>query len=513
MNHVTPVKKQLSIGTVEKLPVTGHPRMYGDFLKKQKEFIDYSYMELGEMNLRIKRERAGGVTEKEFEKRFLEYLRAENGVKAVMVCFSDMEGKFHILDYDKKYLLGAVDNLTFDGSSIKGFTKQKESDLRLKVDWSSFRWVPADIFGAGKVLVFGYVCDKDGSPYEGDFRYNLANLCADLMKKGITVNVAPEIEGFLFKGECAEQEYDGRIGFELATQSGYFNTLPQGTLRLFIDKFAEVQRALAFENEKDHPEVAPAQFELNYKYTAVLEAADQIQLYKLLARQVARIMGFTASFLPKPLTGMNGSGMHTNISLSKDGKNVFFDAADKNKLSKDAYRFLSAILYYGNDLCLLMNPSVNAYRRLDPAFEAPNEIKVSSIDRGAMIRIPIGNEKSARIEVRTVAPDANPYIYLFGLIKTGLKGMEVSEGEFKIMEKSVYSRKVKILPSDIYGALENFEKSRFMAEILGERNKDVYAQLKRKTADRVPRYLGTKIKAGEILFHHEVTNQMIWNNY
>jgi len=513
MNTPVLVKKSSANAVSEKNPIVGHTRPYGDFLKKQTEFVDYSYLELEEMNLKVKRDKLSGVSDEEFEKRFLEYLKTEKGVKAVMVCFSDMEGKFHILDYDKKYLLNGVDNLTFDGSSIKGFTAQKESDLRLKIDWASFRWVPADIFGAGKVLVFGYVCDKDGSSYDGDFRSNLANVCADLIKKGITVNVAPEIEGFLFKGESAEQNYDEREGFELATQSGYFNTLPQGTLRLFIDKFAEAQRALAFENEKDHPEVAPAQFELNYKYTMALLAADQIQLYKLLARQVARIMGFTASFLPKPITGMNGSGMHTNISLSKNGKNIFFDVNDKDKLSKDAYKFLTAILYYGNDICLLMNPSVNAYRRLDPAFEAPNEIKVSSVDRGAMIRIPIGNEKSARIEIRTVAPDANPYIYIFSLIKIGMKGIDMSEEEFDVMKKSVYGKKTKILPSDIYGALENFEKSKFMSEILGERNKDVFAQLKKKTADRSPRHLGSKIKGGEILFHHEVTNQMLWNNY
>ncbi|MFA6992269.1 MAG: glutamine synthetase family protein [Candidatus Gracilibacteria bacterium] len=511
--QTTGEKKISTTAVSEKNLIAGHSREYGDFLKKQSIFVDYSYAELEEMNLKVKKERLSGVTEAEFEKRFLQYLRDEKGVKAVMVCFSDMEGKFHILDYDKKFLLNGVDNLTFDGSSIKGFTEQKESDLRLKIDWSTFKWVPADIFGAGKVLTFGYVCDKDGGPYQGDFRYNLANLCADLAKKGITVNVAPEIEGFLFKGENAEQTYDERVGFELATQSGYFNTLPQGTLRLFIDKFAEAQRALAFENEKDHPEVAPAQFELNYKYTEALYAADQIQLYKLLARQVARIMGFTACFLPKPISGMNGSGMHTNMSLSKNDKNIFFDAADVHKLSKDAYRFLTSILYYGNDLCLLMNPSVNAYRRLDPAFEAPNEIKVSAVDRGSMVRIPIGNERSARIEVRTVAPDANPYIYLFALIKAGLNGFEVSDEEMKAMEKVVYTGKAKKLPGDIYSAITLFEKSKFMEEIIGKRNKEVFTALKKKSADRAPRCLGAKVKAEEILYHHEVTNQMLWNDF
>lgn len=493
--------------------IGSHSREYGDFLAKQADFVDYSYPELEEMNLKVKKERMSGVTRDEFEKRFVDYLRGEKGVKAVMVCFTDMEGKLHFLDYDKKYLLDAVDNLTFDGSSIKGFTKQKESDLRLKVDWSTFRWVPADIFGSGKVLIFGNVCTQEGKPFEGDFRYVLAKLAGDLKEHGVTVNVAPEIEGFIFKGIHAEQTYDEKIGFEIATQSGYFNCLPQDILRLFIDKFAEAQRAMAFENEKDHPEVAPAQFELNYKYTDVLEAADQVQIYKLLARQIARKMGFTACFLPKPLQGINGSGMHTNISFFKDGENIFYGDDGKFNVSKTAYKFLTGILYYAKSLCLLMSPSVNAYRRLDPAYEAPNEIKVSLVDRGSMIRIPAGNKGSARVEVRTVAPDASPYICYYGLIKAGLAGMAASDAEFAKFEKKVYSGKINFLPGEIYTAIEFFEKSKFMTEILGERNKNMYLDLKKRSADRCPRALGTRIKAGEVLYHHEVTNQFIWGQF
>ena len=306
--------------------------------------------------------------------------------------FSDLEGRLHALDYDKKFIIGSEDNLTFDGSSIRGFTAQKESDLRLQVDWTTFRWLPADLFGAGKVLVFANVCDKDGGLFSADFRAQLMSLTEELREKeNIVVNVAPEIEGFLFKGEKAEQVFDEKIGFELATMSGYFSSLPQDTLRLFIDKFAEAKRALAFQNEKDHPEVAPAQFELNFRYSVALDTADQIQIYKLLARQVAKSMGFTASFLPKPIQGLNGSGMHTNISLAQDGKNIFYDKSGENNMSDIARRFITGVLYYAKDLCLLTSSSVNAYRRLDPAFEAPNEIKVTATDRGSMVRIPIGN--------------------------------------------------------------------------------------------------------------------------
>ena len=215
-----------------------------------------------------------------------------------------------------------------------------------------------------------------------------------------------------FKGVDAERHYHETGKFEYVNTGGYYHSLPGDPLRTFIDTTAEVQRAMGFQNEKDHPEVAPSQFEINYGYGEVVAAADQIQLYKLICRQVATNMGLTASFLPKPVVGVNGSGMHTNVSISKGGKNLFWDPKGEEKLSKLGWAFVDRILTHGNDICLLLNPSVNAYRRLDPHFEAPNQIKASAVDRGSMIRIPIGNEKSMRVEVRSVAPDANPYMVM-----------------------------------------------------------------------------------------------------
>lgn len=325
--------------------------------------------------------------------------------------------------------------------------------------------------------------------------------------------MAPEIEGFLLTGIHAEQNFDVKEGFKLATESGYFNCLPQDHLKLFIDKAAEVQRALGFGNEKDHPEVAPAQFELNFKYTTAVDAADQIQLYKVTCRQVAKFMNCTATFLPKPIPNINGSGMHTNISLEKGDENIFYDKNGDNNLSKAAYKFLTGILYYAKDLCLIMSSSINAYRRLDPKYEAPNEIKYSNVDRGAMIRIPLGNKKSARIEVRTVAPDANPYLLAYALTKAGLAGMDAKDREFKEMEKVAYSNGVKKLPSNIYVAIDAFGKSEFMEKILGTDNHEKYLELKKASADRCPRELGTKVKIYEILCHHEITNQMLWNDF
>ncbi len=501
-------KQEVSTGSL-----SGVQRAHDYNFTVPTHLLDLDYLELEEKNLELKNWRSSGKTSDDVREYFLDLLRNEKGIKAVTVFFSDMEGRLHAIDYDKKFLIDAEMNLTFDGSSIRGFSAQKESDLRLKLDWTSFRYAPSDLFGLGKVLLFANVCDKDGSLYEGDFRAKLFSLCRDLAAKGIMVNIAPEIEGFLFKGTKAEQVFDEKEGFELVTSSGYYSSLPQDILRQFIDKFSEVQRALGFENEKDHPEVAPSQFELNFRYTGALDTADQIQLYKLLARQVASTMGLTACFLPKPIQGINGSGMHTNISLSKEGRNMFYDEKGKYQLSDMAYRFATGILYYANDLCLVINSSVNAYRRLDPAYEAPNEIKMSATDRGSMIRIPIGNEKSSRIEVRTVAPDASPYLALYILVKAGLSGMEASDMEFKAMEKKVYGGEIAKLHGEIYLALEDFMQSDFMIQAMGKANHGKYASLKLTTAHRSPRNLGTTVKRGEVIYHHDVTNQSIWGGF
>src|SRR6202041_3621546 len=225
-------------------------------------------------------------------------------------------------------------------------------------------------------------------------------------KEGYTLNAANEIEGFLFAGADAERRYHETGKFEYVNTGGYYHSLPGDPLRTFIDTSAEVQRAMGFQNEKDHPEVAPSQFEINYGYGEVVAAADQIQLYKLLTRQIANNMGYTASFLPKPVVGVNGSGMHTNVSVSKGKTNLFWDEKGQEQLSSFGWNFLDRILSHALDLCLVFNSSVNAYRRLDPHFEAPNQIRASAVDRGAMVRVPIRNHRSMRTEVRAVAPDA-----------------------------------------------------------------------------------------------------------
>ena len=473
-------------------------------MSELRNFLAMPYDELEELNLQAKDQRLKRVAPHKIQEERLKYLTDEKRVKAVTVLFSDLEGRLHMLDYDKKFLLKSWDNLTFDGSSIRGFTAQRESDLRLGIDWAAFYWAPADIFGPGKVLVFGNVIDKGGEPYSADIRGLLKTFADGLHKKeGYTLNAANEIEGFLFQGPDAERRYHETQKFEYVNTGGYYHSLPGDALRSFIDTTAEVQRAMGFQNEKDHPEVAPSQFEINYSYGEVVAAADQIQLYKLICRQVATRMGLTASFLPKPVVGVNGSGMHTNVSISKNGKNLFWDAKGEEKLSKFGYAFIDRILTHANDICLLLNPSVNAYRRLDPHFEAPNQIKASPVDRGSMIRIPIGNEKSMRVEVRSVAPDASPYMVMYSIFRTGLEGDTAKIKNLRQAER--------YLPDNIYTAIESFRKATWTTKLLGEDVKERYADLKQASADRCPRLLGTFVKAPEVQYHHDVYNQFLWN--
>ena len=471
-----------------------------------RDFLMLPYGELEELNLAAKQQRRDRVAAHKIQEERLKYLTDESRIKAVTVMFSDLEGRLHMLDYDKKFLIKSYDNLTFDGSSIRGFSAQKESDLRLALDWSSFYFAPGDIFGSGKVLVFGDVLGRDGSPYKADIRGSLktlSNECFD--KHGYTLNAANEIEGFVFAGIDAERHYHETGKFEYVNTGGYYYSLPGDPLRQFIDVVAEVQRAMGFENEKDHPEVAPSQFEINYSYGEVVAAADQIQIYKIICRQVATKLGMSVSFLPKPVVSVNGSGMHTNVSIMKDKKNIFWDAEGPERLSKTGWDFVDRILTVGDDLCLMFNASVNAYRRLDPHFEAPNQIKASAIDRGSMIRIPFGNERSARVEIRSVAPDANPYMVMLGVFKTGIEGAIGTDPNLRQANR--------YLPDNIYDALAKFRGSPWISTLLGDDVKERYADLKQASADRCPRLLGTFVKAQEVQYHHEVYNQFLWNMF
>lgn len=473
--------------------------------KPLRNFLEIPYDDLEIMNLKAI-EKAEKINPALLEKEYRLYLEKEKRIKAVTLCFTDLEGRFHMLDYDKKFLLDGATNLTFDGSSIRGFSQQSESDLRIAIDWSSIRFLPSDVFGPGKVIMFVNVLNRDRSPYLSDFRGQLKNYSDELkMKSGMTAFASAEVEGFLVDGINAEQQYEEK-GFALISTGGYYHSLPLDRLRQFIDRVAEAQRAMGFKNEKDHPEVAPSQFEINFSYSNALRACDNIQLYKLVCRQVANNLGMTATFLPKPFIGINGSGMHTNVSLSKNGKNIFYSAKGKEGISDIAWDFIGRTLNHAPETCLVFNSSVNAYRRLDPHFEAPNQIKVSPIDRGSMIRIPVGNERTTRIEIRSIAPDGNPYLTLFTILKTGL------EGKTLVKDKDKRDR-LRFLPDNINDAIKLFKASDFIGNILDKTNQEKYAEYKQNAADRSPKALGTSIKTSEIIYHHEVTNQVLWYKF
>lgn len=474
---------------------------------KIRNFKEIPYDELEVLNIEAKSDVQNHIPDDTLREKYLRYLHDESQLKAVTVCFSDLEGRFHMLDYDKKFLEKSHDALTFDGSSIHGFSRQRESDLCLTIDWGSFRWLPSDIFGPGKVMVFGLVRDVNGQPYPGDIRSQLKSYGHALFNAGYSANIAFEVEGFLFKGIDAEQNFQADNGFTYVSDGGYFHALPNTPLKLFIDHFAEAQRALGFENEKDHPEVAPSQFELNYRCADALTACDQVQLYKLLARQIAAMNGLTASFLPKPMMKVNGSGMHANLSISKNGKNLMYDALGESFLSEFGWQAVDRVLRYARDICLIANSSVNAYRRLDPNFEAPNDIRVSSNDRSAIIRLPKGNEKTSRFELRAVGPDANPYLLAYTLLHL------IMDDGLERIPKSDRNSESNKLPGNIYDAIHDFENSAVLRQILGSENHEKYAAIKRAVANRSPRELGTRIKRGEIVFHHEVTNQMLWMDF
>ena len=243
---------------------------------------------------------------------------------------------------------------------------------------------------------------------------------AQFKKNGYTLNAANEIEGFLFAGLDAERRYHETGKFEYVNTGGYYHSLPGDPLRTFIDTAAEVQRAMGFQNEKDHPEVAPSQFEINYGYAEVVAAADQIQLYKFICRQVANNMGMTASFLPKPVVGVNGSGMHTNVSVSKGKTNLFWDAKGEEKLSKFGWEFHGPHPHRRQRHL----PGPESQReRLSPPGSRTSKRPTRSSPRQS-IAVPWCASRSAtnaasRVEVRAVAPDANPYMVLYSIFKTG----------------------------------------------------------------------------------------------
>ncbi|MDD9952567.1 MAG: glutamine synthetase [Zetaproteobacteria bacterium] len=474
------------------------------------QYLNLSYEELEEKNTVAKYGCEPGVGEDEQAAHFINYLSMDTQIKAVMLCFSDLQGRLHTLDYDKKHFLHHHRMLLLDGGKILGQRDAQQLYLRLQPDWGSFRWLPADVFGAGKVMIFATMSALDGSAFALDCRTLLYNYVKDLkQKREIDTHISLECEGFLLEGQNAEQNYRDETGFKLVSKGGYFHSLPQDPLRKFVDRLAGVKRALGFENERDQPEVAPSQFELNYRPFHALGAADQLQLYKMLARQTAANMGYTASFLAKPISGINGNGAPCRISLTRKGADLFAGKGSKSNLSAEGEAFCQRVLSSANDLSLVLSPSVNAYRRLDPDFKAPVQIKVTTHEPTSILTIPPVGEGHTVIQVRCIAPDINPYLALYTLLRTGLEGSLTPRSA----EVGGRRSRTRCIPDNIHDAIRHFRSSDWMTELLGHELKEEYVTQKQHTAWRSPKSLGSLVKESEVLYHHEITNQFLWSQF
>ena len=327
-------------------------------------------------------------------------LADENDVEFIRMQFTDIFGQMKNVAITRAQLEKALNNqIMIDGSSIEGFTRIHESDQYLHPDLDTFVILP---WRPQHERVARLICDvynPDGTPFVGDPRHVLKNVLDKAAKLGYTFNVGPECEFFLF-----DTDEHGRPTTQTSDEAGYFDLGPldhgEGTRR----EICIALEAMGFEIEASHHEVAAGQHEIDFKYADALTAADNIMTFKLAVKTIAQRNGLHATFMPKPIFGMNGSGMHTNMSLFKDGKNIFFDENGERKLSREAYSFIAGLLEHAKSLVAVTNPLVNSYKRLVPGYEAPVYLAWSASNRSALIRIPAARGQSTRVELRCPDP-------------------------------------------------------------------------------------------------------------
>ncbi|WP_294401582.1 type I glutamate--ammonia ligase [uncultured Clostridium sp.] len=406
----------------------------------------------------------------------------ENGVRFIRLQFTDIFGSLKNVAITEKQLKKALDNeIMFDGSSIDGFVRIEESDMYLRPNLDSFvifPWRPQQ----GKVARL--ICDiyrPDGTPFAGDPRYALRRAIADAAELGYEMNVGPECEFFLF-----ETDENGHATTITQDKAGYFDLAPTDRGENARRDMTLALEQMGFEIEASHHEVAEGQNEIDFKYAPALESADNIMTFKLVVKSIAQRHGLHASFMPKPIFGINGSGMHINMSLFKDGENVFADPSDKNGLSKVAYQFIAGILKNIKGLSAVTNPLVNSYKRLVPGYEAPVYLAWSCSNRTALIRVPASRGAGTRVELRCPDPSANPYLVLAVLLQAGLEGikneMEVEpETVANIFAMSDSERKeagIDNLPNNLYEAVNFMKESKLAKIALGEHIYENYVEAK-----------------------------------
>lgn len=417
------------------------------------------------------------------KKDILEMVEDED-VEFIRLQFTDLFGGMKNLAITAGNLRQALDNkVMFDGSSIEGFVDIDESDLYLYPDYGTFTlfpWRPQQ----GKVARL--ICDvyqPDGNCYEGDPRYILKKVVSEAAGLGYTFNVGPECEFFLF-----HMDDNGMPTTLSHEQAGYFD---MGPLDLGENARRDIVLTLedmGFEVEASHHENAPAQHEIDFRYGEALETADNIMTFKLAVKTIAKRHGLHATFMPKPKSESDGSGMHINMSLSKNGVNVFQDAHDPNGLSWEAYYFLGGIFKHIKAMTLIFNPLVNSYKRLVPGYEAPTYIAWSVRNRTPLVRIPATRDEETRIELRSPDPSCNPYLALALCLAAGLDGIQnkilpPEKCDMNLNELSaekIEELGIEALPRTLKEAVDEFEKDPFMEAVLGRDVCRKYVQMKKK---------------------------------
>ena len=386
----------------------------------------------------------------------------EEDVEFIRLQFTDMFGTLKNVAITKSQLGKALDNqCMFDGSSIEGFVRIEESDMYLHPDldtFVTFPWRPQQ----GKVA--RVICDiyrTDGTPFEGDPRYILKKSLAKAAEMGYQFDVGPECEFFLF-----HTDEDGCPTTLTHERAGYFDLGPVDLGENARRDMVLTLEDMGFEIEASHHEVAPAQHEIDFRYGEGLATADNIMTFKLAVKTIAKRFGLFASFMPKPKHGVNGSGMHINMSVSKDGKNIFCDESDELGLSQEAYYFIGGLMEHMKGIAAITNPLVNSYKRLVPGYEAPIYIAWSATNRSPLIRIPAARGEATRIELRCPDPAANPYLALAVCLAAGLDGIgqkikppaQVKANIFHMGKEEKEALHIEPLPSNLQEAVEEMKK-------------------------------------------------------
>lgn len=412
----------------------------------------------------------------------------EEDVEFIRLQFTDLFGNLKNVAITAGQLEKALDNdCMFDGSSIAGFADVEESDMYLHPDYSTleiFPWRPQQ----GKVARL--ICDvyrPGGTPFAGDPRYVLKRAIQEAEDMGFTFRVGAECEFFLF-----HLDDNGMPTTLTHEKAGYFDVGPVDFGENARRDMVLTLEDMGFVVEASHHDVAPAQHEISFRYDEALATADNIMTFRLAVRTIAKRHGLHATFMPKPKYGVNGSGMHINMSLTKDGKNVFADEKDTHGLSRDAYAFLGGIMEHMRGMTAVTNPIVNSYKRLVPGFEAPAYIAWSATNRSPLIRIPAAKGDAVRMELRSPDPAANPYLALAVILRAGLDGIRrqmvppesVDCNIFHLSGQERRKRKIEELPGTLIEAVACMEKDAFMRETLGEHIFEKYIELKKEEWNR-----------------------------